>query len=799
MLGDFLWRLFCDTSGVSSAVTEAKKKVGDLASAVKSVGDKGMTVPGADKTAGLLQRSADAAKGLGEQLTALAGIDLAGLMKLGSMAGMVAGLTAATKKFMDLSDETANFKLRFKSLGLESEENTKKLYAYGKAAQEQFGIGQAEARKMGEQMMLKGINPTRYQQMTTSALGLAAAAGIGQEQAMRMIQMVEAGNMQVLRRILIFRQMLDMGMGRFQIEQKLNEMIAGGNEMAKERMNTFRGQTDRLKNAFVDLYAAVARAVGPAFAPLVRRMADAMEGLTRKVEAFVEKNGAMAAAMVRGAAGFAAGLFALRHMGTALSLAGQGIGLFIPGLDMLKGALSAGWGFSPFALIKGGIKGLVGGIKGVVLSARIAGLKAALFLFSPMSMGRALVAAALSPVTALIKGVGIAGKLAGVGVRIFSMSLKGLLLASGIGILIGLIGMLAGVGDTFGDSSGGIQQFGDSLRQAFDGLMEAAKPVLDWVRVEGVIVFKALVASARQFVDNAKLVWAQLRQAWDDVVKFFREHFGGALAWFEETTGVRIGSMQEMWAEFTAELAVLGLRMRQVALAIGIGFAAIPAVLKWIWGVLKSLGEFIVNNFTSFVREGAMTVVRYFELIGTAARDVGESIRQALNGEEVTFDFSRTRGAFDALKNQANKVFEDLKLPKLDLSQVAPEMQAQLRQVTDQINDAKQRAREAQAKDRTALQNRGTGKTDGDAAKAGPLQGGVLVGGRDKSSFSDVGSFWKKVQEAAANQRIEFIAQQQLVEQQKMTSILGQIRDNQNRAGGAKPAAAGGLVPRDSP
>ncbi len=791
-LGSFIVQLLGDTSHLDGALRGVQGAAQNVGKAVSGVSGTGLKVPGADAAKAALQGANEAAQSLGGALRKLLDIDLSTVLQLGTIAGATALLGTMTKKFMELQDEAKNMQFRFRVLGMETEENTKKVFAFGKQMQESFGVGQAEARKLSMDALTKGINPGRYQEMTASAVQLGAALGISSQRALSVVEQLEAGNTMVLRRLHpSFRILMEQGASRHTLEQKVNEMIAQGGSIAKERMNTFEGQIGRLKNAFSNLSVSVANAIGPAFAPIVSKAADALEHLTKKVEAYIKANQETIGATIRAAAGVAAGAAAFllfrNQIGGVLGMVHH----LIPSVGSLWSTFQMGYNVAPFGFLKRAILGLTVVIKQVVLYSLIGGLKIALNLFNPINLASTLCNAALLLWKAHVVAAGAAAGIAAVGARLLAIAIRGVLFATGIGILVGLIGMFMGMADTFGNTSTEAEGFGAIVKRVFHEFRDVIEPVLHWLRTEGEIIFRALIASARSMVEGIVELWGQMGAVWDQVVGFLKSNFGEAVTWVESTFGVKIDSIKSMWEEFTAELAVLGLRMKQVFLIVIIEIAKIPTVVSWLGECFKAFANYVRENWLTVLIGGIMTYFEYLKLLGTALMDIGDKIGKALSGESVTFDFSSTQAQFDRLKNQAKETLAGIKMPHLDTSHVAPELKGELDKVSGEIDRRKQSAREAQAAARLNAQNRGTGKTDDQ--KGGDPKANVLIGSRDKAHFQETVGFWKKVQEAGAGQRAEYFMQQQLDQQREMVRLLSAIRE----ASMVKPPpGGGGVTPR---
>lgn len=791
-LGSFIVQLLGDTSHLDGALQRVQGLAQSVGRAVSGVGSGGMTIPGADATKKTLEGAAHAGFKLKDALQSLLEIDLSTILQLGTITGVVGLLGSATKRFMDLSDEAKNTEFRFRMLRMETEENTKRFFDFGKQMQESFGIAAAESRKLQMEALTKGINPGRYQQMTAAAVGLAAATGKSTAQAMNVITQLEAGNTRVLRGMhTSFRIAMEQGASRFTLEQMVNDMIRKGADIQKERMNTFTGQIQRLQNNFSSLRTAIAEAIGPAFAPIVSKVADAIATATEKLTAYVAANKETIGHTIRLAAGIAAGAAAAllfrNHLTSLLGVFGH----LIPSLGGLWSAFGAGYGVAPFAAIRAGVWGLLGAIRGVAGFALQAGFQIAFSLINPVRWATGIYQATMLVWQGITASTGVVAGVAAAGVRLFGLALRGVLMATGVGLLIGLVGMLAGVADTFGDASTGVEGFGSVFRDVIAQVKQLAQPVIEWLRVEGMIVFKALVAAAHQMVDNLKLLWQNLKDAWKEAVTFLRENFGGAIKWLEDTYNIKIDSIKSMWEEFTAEVAVLGLRIRQVFLLIGIGLATIPHLIQWVGQVFRAFGEFVQDKWALFIVNAVKLVWESLKLLGNGLEEIGSKIGDALDGKNVEFDFSKTEAAWERVKEQAQTTMAGFKMPALDTSNVAPGLKAELDKVTGEIDRKKQQARESQAKDRLNAQNRSTGKTDD--SKSGAPTGNTLIGGRDKAHFQETVGFWKKVQEAGANQRAEYLQQQQLDQQRMMVELLTKIH---NAGMPVRPGGPPPVIPR---
>ncbi len=787
-LGTFITKWFADTSQLNSAMDESKKQAGELGKEFVKAGNNRITPDGLNATKEGLKQATEASQGLVKQLLEIAGISMPQLLQFGTLAGIAGAIGLATRSFMQLQDEARNVGNRFKMLGLDAESNTQKFFDFGRQMSESFGIAQSEARALQMTMLQRGTDPTRFRQMAAAAVGFGEALGVSTQRAGMLITQLEAGNYQILARMHpAFRRLIQMGASRQQIEAKVNEMVAMGASLAQERTNSFSGQVNRLKNNFVELGMAVAAAVGPAIAPIIGRVASAVGDMTRRITAWVQNNKEAVGGLARMAAASAAAVVGFKGLGLAIAYLPGVLGAVLPGFGLLRGALGGLGG------IGGGVGAIFGMVRGMLALAGVgtatgwiggvaAGIRSLFGVFgnlrgSVMSLVRAMgtslagaagvlgvvvnnlggfLLAALNPMTAVRLALG-ALRLAVNGLR---GAITGLLAMTGIGLLIGLVGALAGATDTFGETTSAVGSLGSMLYGIWTRVLEVAKPVIDWLKTEGVIIFQALVASARQVIDVVV-----------DVCRAIYSIFEQAMEWLLGLFGFSLEDIVEVWKNFTAELAVIGLRMRQIFYAVVIAIMAIPTVVSWLGDVFMAFVDWFTSDWWGRIKGILNLYMEYLKLLGTAVMDLGKAAWGALKGEGFHLDFSNTRAQMEALKDAYQDTFKDLKIPGLDISKVAPEMQAKLGAVTEEIEKKKAAAREQQDRLRDAKNGTGGG---GRSAGTGP-EGAVRVGHQDKAHFSDVAGFWKKLQEAAASQRVEHVMEKQLDQQQQMVALLKNI------------------------
>ncbi len=790
MLAQLVAKITGDQSGLNSAVDAAKTKMDEVKTKATEVGAKKIGTLGSPALAAGLRKAHEAADGLKGQLLTIAGIDLEKIAKLFTIGGMVAALGIATKKFIDLESETVAVQTRFKMLGLETEENTKKLWAFAAATGAAYNMKASDVRGLAASAMNRGVDPSRYQTLVKSAIGLSGALGIGATQAERIVEQLEAGNYQILRRMHpAFRQLIDAGAGRFAIEQKVNEMIAKGGEAAKERANTTSGQLNRLQNSFVSLGNTFSQVIGPVLQPVIRRIADAVENFNSKLQDLMKNHAGAMQSSLKFASAIGAGFLALRYGGTAISKLVKLLGFLVPGFGVLSSvAGSALGGFGLFGRVARGIFGAVkGGLFGVIAVSKLTGMGIFKGLTSPIGSIKALFGGLFAVLKAGFLGTGTAGGIASFGVRLFSTALKGLLAATGVGLILAFIASILEVGDTFGNMGTGLGALGDEFKRVWAEIQEAMQPVINWLEREGVIVFKALIAGLRNLWAVAQETWAKILEAAQPVVEWLSQAWDKLLKWLGTQTGSTIGDLSDLWAEFTAELTVIGYRVQQGFLFMAIGISVVVDAVKWLKDVFKAFGEWLSQDWVHGMIEGLKLFNSAVNVVGMAVEDLGQNIIDALSGKEAKWDFSETEKAFDKLKNQAKSIFGEMKLPEFETSDTTKGLIGDMDELNRKIDETKQRARDAQNRDRTNWQNRNSGKTGG----GDDIKGGVRVGGRDKAHFTDPTAFWKKLQEAAASQRVEEVAARHLAVSEEMKGILTDIRNQ----GGVKPPADKGVVP----
>jgi uncharacterized small protein (DUF1192 family) len=201
------------------------------------------------------------------------------------------------------------------------------------------------------------------------------------------------------------------------------------------------------------------------------------------------------------------------------------------------------------------------------------------------------------------------------------------------------------------------------------------------------------------------------------------------------------------------------------------------------------LANWLANDWKNIITNVFTLWLDYIGLIGTAIVDLGAAFARALSGEGFSFDFELTKTQFQRLKEQASKTLSGLEIPELDLSNAAPELRNQLAGVTDEIARLKAEARKNQDATREQMsQEKQTKKKEED------MKAGVDIRNKQQAQFSDPVSFWKKLQEAAAGQRIEEIQAKQLAQQEQMVKLLDQI--NRGISQGGAPKEAAGVFPR---
>lgn len=789
-LGKFLMLLTADTTGVDSAVKTLGTKFKGVADAMKYAGNQSLKPKDAEEAEKKLNEMAEAGKSLNANLAEMTGFSFDNILKLGSLAGVIGLIKGATSSFMELSDEMTNTEIRFQAMGMAGKQNAKELFDFGEKAQAEFGKSAKEMRALATHALEQAVNPSRYKEMAASAVALAATTGKSVDTAMRAIEQMEAGNMRGMGQMhQSIKQMIKMGADRISIEAQVNRLIGMGGEIQKQRMKTFAGQVEQLKLSFTRLRIAVGNAIGPAVVPLIQVLSKAMQGLAERVENIVKNNGPAIQSFIKIAGSAALAAFAFTHMGGILGKVGGITRFLLPGISSLRSVLSAGWNFDALGKVKGVIYGAFSGLRALPKSIQKLAMFVAKDLLGAFVTFAAGVINPMNLVRNAVALIGVAGRLAAGGIGALKTAIRGLLLASGIGIFVGLIGALAGAVDTFGEASGAADGLQEALKEIAKEAQQYIKPVMEWIKTEGVIIFKALTAAARQMIENAKMLWQNLKDTWKTVVTFFRENFSGALDWLNAKFGTSVENVTDLWAEFTAELAVLGLRIRQVFLLVIITIHRVGYVFQWVAEVAQAVGKHIRDNFMDVMLGGLKNVWNMIKLLGVALGDLAVNMERFLARDFGAVDFSKTKQAMNELVEGVKHQFKGIELPKFRIDDISSGLKGEFDSLSKEIAAKKQQAREAQALERTKRQDAATGKTSGDGTH---LKSGVAAGAQDKAHFTDVVGFWKKIQEAGATSRAEYLMQQQVDQQREMVRILTAIHANSS----GKPAVAGGVVPR---
>lgn len=191
------------------------------------------------------------------------GFDLAQIWKLGTIAGAVTLIGLAVMKFRQ---ESTYFKVlgeRMKIFGLDAETGKEKVREFGEAM-ESLGMDKQSAFRAVERGIGNGLSVDAAMAGARAGFSLANALGISEQRAGMLVQRYQQMGSLALRREGIFRAMVQRGASEIQIQQKLNELIEKGNQIAKFKMdNTLSGALTKMKMIFENTGLAIGRVFGP--------------------------------------------------------------------------------------------------------------------------------------------------------------------------------------------------------------------------------------------------------------------------------------------------------------------------------------------------------------------------------------------------------------------------------------------------------------------------------------------------------------------------------------------------------
>jgi hypothetical protein len=282
-LADWVVRLMGDNSHLTAELNNVKAQLDQTKLKMRELEQARTTPRDLDATRRGLGGLAHAAEALKNQLLGLAGINLADVLKFGSLVGVVGAVGMAVKKFANLSDETFNVQNRFRAMGMEVDANTQRFFALGREIAATTTLTQEQGRQLAMLNLQHGAHPEDFARTTRASVGLAEALGVNVTQAARYTEMIEAGNYQILARQPMFREMIRNGASRNEIEAKLNDLIASGNEMALQRKGSFGGQLADLRKNLGQLGQAFASVAGQALMPSVTKFMDVVGSLSTRL------------------------------------------------------------------------------------------------------------------------------------------------------------------------------------------------------------------------------------------------------------------------------------------------------------------------------------------------------------------------------------------------------------------------------------------------------------------------------------------------------------------------------------
>jgi hypothetical protein len=781
-LATLVVNISANKSKLTGVLDAVKREVIAAGGTLQSLSQQSIMPKGGQAALGLFGKLQQAAGQLFQHLTGISGLALSDIFKLGSLGGMVGVIANGVRGFMSMSDEIANTEQRFKSLGFEAKGATDEFFAFGKELANTYGISTQTARSLAMLNLQRGGDPGRYQEMTRAAIGLGQALGVSAQQAARMVEMAEAGNSRMLLRFGPFKALSQGGKtpSSAVMEAKLNEVIAQGLQQAEAKTHTFAGQVQALKNNVAALGGAFNKIVGPALVPLFETLNSAAQRLTSTLTNWLNTNreGAIHAVQMAGSVLAAAGAMKLLRggLGPILGMVGR----LIPGFGLLSKMLS-GLGGGAAGGAGGGLKSLIGGAK--MAKTAIGGIGAA---FKFLSSGGSVLGVVSSGLKTLMTG----GKLASVAMTGLKWSLRGLVSASGIGLVFSLGSILLDLVGSGGQATGMFGGLGATIKDAASGAWKALSPIVNWFKVEIPVVLHAATQGFGQLFVGigqlAKGVWSIV----GPIISSFFSLGTGVAKIIAHLMGFK--DLSAMWTEFVAEISVLGLRVKQFALMAAIGFVGIGQGILWVGQVAVNLVSWVSSTFVNIMVNAAGTVGKAFGLLGTIFGDIGKAFANFLKNPAGGFklDFTDTLTAISDLKDQAVKTMT-IHGPEIPEFNVAPELQKDFRGTQEQIENLKEKSRKDQA---AAREKAGLPPVAGAGGKGtgGPVH--IKVNSKStQHAMQSLDGYFKMLQEAAFKEQKE--DDPALKEQKESNKLLGQIVERLPEPG-SRSDSGRGVVPR---
>jgi hypothetical protein len=397
-------------------------------------------------------------------------------------------------------------------------------------------------------------------------------------------------------------------------------------------------------------------------------------------------------------------------------------------------------------------------------------------VMSSMRMVTLALAAAKLILRTAIQGVGTA--------------FRGMLIATGVGALLVLVGVILQASGAIDYLAARFQSWMSGTSGMFSGLIERIRPVWNTIKVEFIIVTEAIRTAWNDLQGNIIEAFDAIGNFVNGVLDWFKNAFGSILP-----SGTQIMTfLRDLWRNFTAELSVLGLRIRLIVQQIIFGFEAIPTVLRWAWDVILAFGKWFATDFKNNMINILGLIGEAFITLGEGVKGVFKGVWAVIKGGSFSEGFDEFHKQLARLADEARATFKDLNIPKLDLTKVDPERLKTIQDMQGEIDRRKGEAMEGQEQRRRELTDQinaedearklEAAKKAATAATPPHLRGGIL----QSKGFQDLVGVWKKMQEQAAGGTIKpelDIAKKQLSAQQDTNEHLAKIRDELGQGAGA--------------
>ncbi len=281
-----------------ASITSVHTRLGGI----ETVGKTAMaaTSEAAHETKSIYGVLSDSIKGVGEKLLAMGGVDMTPMLnQITSMVGnfgamgvivgtITATLAAAVKagfSWAKLQDDINQLGLRTELMGGNAEDAKTKVQALTKELMA-YGIAGAQTRGMLENALGRGLNIDQATNTVRAAIALGQATGMGAERAMRALEAYQEMGVRGLRSIPTFRSDIIKHKSDAEIQQKLNDMIANGTKMLRDKVDTdFEGMLIRIENSFGKIWFMLMKAFGPPVVAIVSVLAQTFQVMGNIIEA----------------------------------------------------------------------------------------------------------------------------------------------------------------------------------------------------------------------------------------------------------------------------------------------------------------------------------------------------------------------------------------------------------------------------------------------------------------------------------------------------------------------------------